>query len=179
MAGQDLHASGAVQERVAEFYRDFPDGSIRTFAVKLDGTEVVFEARLYRTTDEASLGIYTSGWSRAAEGSGRGGCLEECESGAIARALGNLGYGGAPKRRGGGLRVERAREEHESLLEFIKTVGPRVGQDAEIEVGGRSRNLRQFVRENWTAMKEQPRLARTVVEAIERATGAEFRREAA
>lgn len=84
-----------VQERVAEFYRDHPDGSIRTFAVKLEDEEVVFEARVYRTPEEASLGIYTSGWAREPQGgpSGRR-HLESCESGAVARALANLGYVG-------------------------------------------------------------------------------------
>ncbi len=181
MAGDD---NQSVQERVAEFYRDFPDGSIRTFAVKLEGPEVVFEARVYRTPEEASMGIYTSGWARAVEGkllSGRADHLEHCESSAIGRALANLGYTEAPKRPGrtGGLRVEHAREEHEALLEFIKAVGPRVGEEAEIEVGGRTRNLKQFVRENWQGLKEQPRLARAVVDAVERATGTPFRREAA
>lgn len=180
MAGQDEESFAEVRERVAEFYRDFPDGSVRTFAVKLDGTEVVFEARVYRTTEEASMGIYTSGWSRAVEGKGRTDPLETCESSAIARALANLGYGGTPTRPApAALRVEHAREEHEALLEFIKAVGPRVGEDAEIEVGGRSRNLKQFVRENWSGLKEQVRLARAVVEAVERATGTQFRREAA
>ena len=121
------------------------------------------------------MGIYTSGWAREVEGkspAGRGNHLENAESGAIGRALANLGYGAA---KGGA----RGRGEHDALLEYIKATGPRVGEDAEILVGGQIRNLRRFVRENWVAMKEQPRLARTVVEAIERATGTSFRREAA
>ena len=81
-------------DRVARFLRDFPDGSIRTFMVKLDGPEVVFEARVYRTPEEASMGIYTSGWARGTGAEMAGGVLEECESGAVARALAHLGYGG-------------------------------------------------------------------------------------
>lgn len=89
-----------VQERVAEFYREHPDGSIRTFAVKLDDAEVVFEARVYRTPEEASLGIYTSGWAREPQGGPAGRReLERCESGAIARALANLGYAGGVRLR--------------------------------------------------------------------------------
>ncbi|HEV2149978.1 MAG TPA: hypothetical protein VGR37_21455 [Longimicrobiaceae bacterium] len=116
MAEQD-HAGA--EERVGAFYRDHPDGSIRTFAVKLDGPEVVFEARVYRTPEEASMGIYTSGWAREVEGQGssrRGGHLERCESGAIGRALANLGYAGGESRRGRaeGLRVAPSRDEPEA-----------------------------------------------------------------
>jgi hypothetical protein len=184
MAEQEQAAHAAADERVGEFYRDHPDGSIRTFAVKLEGPEVVFEARVYRTPEEAAMGIYTSGWAREVEGkaaAGRAGHLERCESGAIARALANLGYTAAGRRaaRAEPLRVARSRDEHDALLEFIKTVGPRVGEEAAIEIDGRPRNLRQYVRENWPALKEQPALAREVVEAVERATGTPFRREAA
>lgn len=75
---------------VARFYRDYPDGSIRTFLVKHDAGDVVFEARVYRTPQEASLGIYTSGWAHAADEGDDS--LERCESGAVARALAHLGY---------------------------------------------------------------------------------------
>jgi hypothetical protein len=184
MADFDVESYATVQERVAEFYREHPDGSIRTFAVKMDGPEVVFEARVYRTPEEASMGIYTSGWAREVEGkspSERCSHLESCESSAIGRALANLGYAGGKKRpsRSEVLKMARMREEHEALLVFIKGMGPRIGEEAEIEIGGHARNLKQYVRENWTAMKEQLALARTVVEAIERSTGAQFRREAA
>lgn len=103
MAELDPVDFAEAQERVAEFYRDFPEGSIRTFAVKLDGPEAVFEARVYRTPEEASMGIYTSGWAREVEGKspGRARYLESCESGAVARALANLGYTGGGGRRPG------------------------------------------------------------------------------
>ncbi|MBV9775065.1 MAG: hypothetical protein JO040_14020 [Gemmatimonadetes bacterium] len=184
MADFDVESYATVQERVAEFYRDHVDGSIRTFAVRMDGPEVVFEARVYRTPEEASMGIYTSGWARAVEGgtpAEHSSHLERCESSAIGRALANLGYTAGKKRpsRSEVLKTARMREEHDALLVFIKGMGPRIGEEAEIEIGGHARNLRQYVRENWTAMKEEPTLARTVVEAIERSTGAQFRREAA
>jgi|GEM_PF-1767502 len=183
MAELDPVSFADAQERVAEFYRDFPDGSIRTFAVKLEGPEVVFEARAYRTPEEASMGIYTSGWAREVEGkaSAKSRHLESCESSAIARALANLGYAGGGRRPGrtGAVKMVRVREEHEALLEFVKAVGPRVGEDATIEVGGSTRSLKQFVRDNWSGMKEQIGLARTVVDAVERATGTRFQREAA
>lgn len=64
--------------------------------------------------------------------------------------------------------------EHEAMLDFVRTVGPRVDDAAEIRIQRRVRNLKEFVRENWPAIKEQPRIARAVVEAIEAATGTAF-----
>ena len=60
------------------------------------------------------------------------------------------------------------------MLEYVRTVGPRVGDTAEIRIDRKARNLKEFVRENWAAIKEQPRIARAVVEAIEAATGMPF-----
>jgi hypothetical protein len=67
--------------------------------------------------------------------------------------------------------------EHEAMLDFVRTVGPRVDEGAEIRIQRRVRNLKEFVRENWPAIKEQPRIARAVVEAIEAATGTAFTAE--
>lgn len=67
--------------------------------------------------------------------------------------------------------------EHEAMLDFVRTVGPRVDDAAEIRIQRRVRNLKEFVRENWPVIKEQPRIARTVVEAIEAATGTAFQPE--
>ncbi|HEY7770477.1 Rad52/Rad22 family DNA repair protein [Longimicrobium sp.] len=64
--------------------------------------------------------------------------------------------------------------EHEAMLEYVRTVGPRVGDMAEIRVNRKAHNLKEFVRENWQSIKEQPRVARAVVEAIEAATGKAF-----
>jgi hypothetical protein len=68
MATFELENYATVQERIAQFYQDFPDGSIRTFMVVHDGPEVIFEARVYRTPEEAAMGVYTSGWAREIEG---------------------------------------------------------------------------------------------------------------
>ena len=51
----DIDSYAPVQERVAEFYRDFPEGAIRTYLAKLDGPEVVFEARVFRSPAAANL----------------------------------------------------------------------------------------------------------------------------
>lgn len=76
MAEQDQTGHAAAGDRLVDFYRDHPDGSIRTFAVKLDGPEVVFEAPVYRTPEEAAMGIYTSGWAREVEGKPSGRAVE-------------------------------------------------------------------------------------------------------
>lgn len=69
------------------------------------------------------------------------------------------------------------RSDHEAMLHFVRSVGPQVADDAEIRINRKARNLKEFVRENWTAIKEQPRVAGAVVEAIERATGTAFDQE--
>jgi hypothetical protein len=179
MATFDLESYATVQERIAQFYQDFPDGSIRTFMVVRDGPEVVFEARIYRTPEEAAMGVYTSGWAREVEGKtpvNKTSHLENCESSACGRALANLGYATDARRpsRSEMIKVARVREEHEQMLDFIRTVGPRVGDDALIELNGGSHNLKEYVRKNWGTIKEQFRVARSVVDALEEATGTRF-----
>lgn len=179
MANFDLESYATVQERIAQFYQDHPQGSIRTFMVVRDGPEVVFEARIYRTPEDAALGIYTSGWAREVEGKtpvNRTSHLENAETSACGRALANLGYATDARRpsRSEMLKVARMRDEHEELLQYIRSVGPKVKADAEIEIGGQKRRLKDFVREQWPQIKEQFRTARQVVEAMEQATGVPF-----
>ena len=182
MATFDLESYATVQERIAQFYQDFPDGSIRTFLVVREGPEVVFEARIYRTPEEAAMGVYTSGWAREIEGKSpvnKTSHLENAESSAVGRALANLGYATDARRpsRNEMIKVARVKEEHEHMLEFIRAVGARVGDDAVIEVGGSTHNLKEFVRKNWSTIKEQFRVARAVVDAVEAATDTPFSQE--
>lgn len=95
----ECHAEVVTRERVRRFHEQFPEGSIRTFLVKLDEREAVFEARAFRTAEEAAMGIYTSGWAHAAVT--ERGALEGCESAAIGRALANLGFVARTERPGG------------------------------------------------------------------------------
>ena len=183
MTSFDLEAYAPVQERIDEFYRDFPHGCIKTRLVREEGPEVVFEARVYRTPDEVRLGVYTSGWAREIEGKNpvnRTSHLENCESSAIGRALANLGYSKDAKRpsRAEMLKVHRVRQEHEAMLDFIREVGARCEEEREIRVGAGTRNLKAYIRENWPGIKEQYRLARAAIEAIEASTGEQFRQAA-
>lgn len=184
MATFDLESYATVQERIAQFYQDFPDGSIRTFMVVRDGPEVVFEARIYRTPEEAAMGVYTSGYAREIEGKSpvnKTSHLENAESSSVGRALANLGYATDARRpsRSEMIKVARMKEEHEEMLQFIRTVGAKVDEEATIELAGTTYNLKEFVRKNWTTIKEQFRIARAVVDALEKATETKFEEDAA
>ena len=69
-------------------------------------------------------------------------------------------------------------QDDDAALQYIRKVGPMVGDDAEIKINRRVRNLKDFVRENWATIKEEPRIARAVVDAIQSATGTAFGVEA-
>ena len=73
----------------------------------------------------------------------------------------------------------RAEGAHEAMLDYVRKVGATVADDTEIRVQRKVRNLKDFVRENWAVIKENPEIARTVVAAIEKATGTEFDMEKA
>lgn len=63
---------------------------------------------------------------------------------------------------------------HDAMLQYVRRVGPQVADDAEIRIDRRVRNLKDFVRENWATIKEEPRIAKAVVDAIQSATGTMF-----
>lgn len=75
--------------------------------------------------------------------------------------------------------LDRVRQEHEAMLEFIRAMGPQIADEAEIRVAGKTHNLKGYVREHWTTLKEQVRPTRAVVKAVEAATGSSFRDQAA
>ena len=179
MASFDIESYATVQERIAQFYQDFPDGSIRTFLAKHDGPEVVIEARIYRTPEEAAMGVYTSGWAREVEGKtpvNRTSHLENCESSAVGRALANLGYATDARRpsRSEMIKVARMQEEHEALIAYIRAAGPKISADAVIVTGEREQSLRDYVRREWQTIKERLPIARMVVDHIEAHTGVAF-----
>lgn len=64
--------------------------------------------------------------------------------------------------------------EHEATLQLVRQVGSKAEDTAEIRINRRVRDLKDFVREKWPTIKEQPRVARAVVEAIKTATGTRF-----
>lgn len=177
MATFDLESYAPVQERIAQFVQDFPEGSIQTVLVRMDGPEVIFEARVYRTPEHVATGVYTNGFAREVEGKSpvnRTSHLENCETSAIGRALANLGYATDAQRpsRSEMIKVKQTREDHDALLEYIKTNGPKVAENAMLylfQSNDRGRPIKQYVRENWQTIKEQIRVARMVADAIEKA----------
>lgn len=176
-----------VEDRIAEFYRDYPQGSIRTFIANLAEKSIVIEARAYRSNEEAEKGIYTSGFAREVEGSGpvnKTNHVENCETSAIGRALANLNYPGAvdgkraPRPSREEMEAANARREadehHARMLEFCKSIGERSDEDVTVTLFGEKRPLRAYMRDSWSKMKADPRAARTFVDAIERDLGEKF-----
>jgi hypothetical protein len=179
MASFSLEDYATVQERIDEFFRDYPEGCIKTYLRHRDGPDVLFEARVYRSPEDVQRKVYTSGWAQETEGKSpvnKTAWTENCESSSIGRALANMAYSKDAKRpsRSEMLKVARVRQEHEAMLEWIRAIGARCEEEVEITVGGVARNLKAYVRENWPTMKEQYRAARAAVEAIEASTGERF-----
>jgi hypothetical protein len=180
MAQFSLEDYASVQDRIAEFYRDHPDGCIKTYMRRMEPPEVVFEARVFRFPQDVQGGVFTSGWAQEIEGKtpvNRTSFLENCETSCIGRALANLGYATDAKRpsRSEMLKVARQRKEHEEALEWLRAFGVRCPEETEINIGGGVRNAKAYIRENWPALKEQYRMVRAVIEAIESGTGEAYR----
>src|SRR5690606_31178318 len=81
-----------VDERIRAFYERYPEGSIQTEMVRLEGDLVVFKAMVYRDREDR---IPTTGWAYEREGVGyvnKTSFIENCETSAIGRALANLNF---------------------------------------------------------------------------------------
>ncbi len=81
-----------VAERIRAFYERYPEGSIQTEMVRLEGDMVVFKATVYRDREDAHP---TTGWAYEREGVGyvnKTSFIENCETSAIGRALANLNF---------------------------------------------------------------------------------------
>jgi hypothetical protein len=103
MAKSDLGFDPAmyapVAERIRLFWESFPNGRITTRLVSRTEREVVFEARVYRSAEEAKPAA--TGWAAEREGDGDVNvvaCLENTETSAVGRALANLGFTAARER---------------------------------------------------------------------------------
>jgi hypothetical protein len=104
-----------VAERIRLFYERYPDGSIQTEMVRLDGDLVVFRATVYRDREDP---YPTTGWAYEREGVGvvnKTSFIENCETSAVGRALSNLNF---PRSREVQSRVERGPATPEQLEEL-------------------------------------------------------------
>lgn len=162
--------------RLAAFYRDHPDGSVQTLLVHYGAGEAVFEARVFRSREDARHGIYVSGWAREREDEPSGSvgtALERGEAAAILRALAHLGYGDE-----GYYTAGDPEATLDATLAFIRRYGPTVPDQAEVLVDGQLHLLKAYVRQHWRTIKAQPALARRIAAAIRRALEPPYRRAA-
>ena len=88
-----------VEERLAKYWKDHPDGQIHTKVLEHTTGRFIVEASIYRT--EADARPWTTGLAEETV-QGRGvnatSALENCETSAIGRALANAGYATKGKR---------------------------------------------------------------------------------
>jgi hypothetical protein len=97
--GFDPTAYAPVAERIRLFWEAFPNGRITTRLVSRTEHDVVFEARVYRSAEDARPAA--TGWAAEREGDGdvnAVACLENTETSAVGRALANLGFTAAKER---------------------------------------------------------------------------------
>jgi len=95
MGNFNLDDYAPVEERIAMFYSDYPEGRILTEMVEHNPPLVVFRAEVYR--DATDTRPWASGFAYEKEGEGhvnRTSYVENCETSAIGRALANAGYHG-------------------------------------------------------------------------------------
>lgn len=139
-----------VAERIGAFYERYPEGSIQTEMVRLDGDLVVFKATVYRDREDPHP---TTGWAYEREGVGyvnRTSFIENCETSAIGRALANLNF---PTSRS--LRGKRA-DEGPATADQIEEIRALAGSQA----------VPEDVRERVLARLEQELTARQAADAL-------------
>ena len=148
--GFDLRDYVDVAERIRAFYERYPDGSIQTEMVRLEGDRVVFKAVVYRDREDPRP---VTGWAHEREGQGhvnKTSFIENCETSAIGRALANLNF---PTSR--------------AALERVRASQPAAGsQVEEIRALVASEAVAVDVRKRVLARLEQGLTARQAADAI-------------
>lgn len=59
-----------------------------------------------------------------------------------------------------------ARAEHVEMLDEIKSAGASCAEEAEFLIAGKQYNVKAYIRENWSALKESATRARAVLDAL-------------
>ena len=117
-----------VAERVRQFYERFPEGSIQTRLMRLEGGLAVFRAAAYRTPEDPRP---TTGWAYEKEGTrdvNLTSFIENCETSAIGRALANLNFAARPRPSREEMAKVLAMRATEEQLEHIRSLveSPRI-----------------------------------------------------
>ena len=92
-----------VEDRLAKFWKDYPNGRIWTEVIKTndDGTMVIVQAMVY--ADKEDVNPVSTGIAQELQGQGgfanTDAWMENCETSAIGRALANWKYQGSTKKR--------------------------------------------------------------------------------
>jgi hypothetical protein len=139
-----------VAERIRLFYERYPEGSIQTEMVRLDGDLVVFRATVYRDREDPHP---TTGWAYEREGVGhvnKTSFIENCETSAVGRALSNLNF---PRSREARERQEQGPATVDQVEELRSLASSEV-----IAAGVRSRVLARLER-GLTSQQAQDALA--------------------
>ena len=85
-----------VSERVTAFRKIWPEGFIKTEIISNDGTTVLMQARVGYYLEDHSEFVLATGYAQEVRGKGMvngTSHIENCETGAVGRALGMIGLG--------------------------------------------------------------------------------------
>lgn len=124
-----------VQERITQFWNEYPDGAIRTDLASPASsfTEVVFRAEIYKHRDHANPDSVGYAAEKPGNGANQTSWHENCETSAIGRALANMGAAKSRKDRPSKQemqKVERAQPTPSRTVNQIAgggTIAPGVG----------------------------------------------------
>lgn len=92
MAKPDLANYVTVAERIEQFYKQYPEGSLRSEIVTDDGKRIVIKAYAYRTADDAAP---ATGHAEEIRGDGpvnKTSAVENAETSAVGRAIAMFGF---------------------------------------------------------------------------------------
>lgn len=132
-----------VEERLTEFWNEYPQGRVWTNMERLEGPMVVFRAEVFRDHDDAHPAAV--GYAYEKEGAGhvnKTSFIENCETSAVGRALANLGLHGkkgAPRpSREEMEKVERMSERNDGVLDEVRGLLDAIPDDADFDAKTRT-----------------------------------------